>query len=111
MIRSIAGMRPMGTGKPRISTAVQLVDRVLQVELALGPVLAGLELVIGLAVVPELEAAPVAALELVIGLAVVPEPETALVVALELVISPAAVPAVVVVEAADGDKHSMRKNK
>jgi hypothetical protein len=38
----------MGTGKPRISTAVQLVGRGVQVELALGPVLA--ELVHGLAV-------------------------------------------------------------
>jgi hypothetical protein len=48
----------MGTGKPRISTAVQLVGREGQVELALGPVLA--ELVHGLAVA-ELLLVPVVA--------------------------------------------------
>jgi hypothetical protein len=55
-------MRPMGTGKPRISTAVQLAGRVVQVELALGPVQAELEHVQVQA--RELETAPVVALEL-----------------------------------------------
>jgi hypothetical protein len=100
----------MGTGKPRISTAVQLAGRVVQVELALGPVQAELEhvqvqareletvpvvapkLVIGLAVVPELETAPVVAPKLVIDLAVVPGLETAPVVALELELVQVAVP-------------------
>jgi hypothetical protein len=83
----------MGTGKPRISTAAaEPAGRVVQVELAPGRVLAELELgpvlelVIGLAVVPELETAQVAA----------PELETAPVVALELVIGPAVVPELVI---------------
>jgi hypothetical protein len=63
----------MGTGKPRISTAVQLAGRVVQVELALGPVQAELEHVQVQA--RELETAPVVALELLIGLAVAPELE------------------------------------
>ena len=82
----------MGTGKPRISTAVQLVDRVLQVELALGPVaVPELELDPAAAerepvpVVVELELGQVAALAPVIGPAVVPELETAQVAARELV--------------------------
>src|SRR5207244_2969918 len=107
-------MRPMGTGKPRISTAVQLVDRVLQVELALGPVaVPELELDPAAAErepvpgVVELELGQVAALAPVIGPAVVPERETAQVTEREQV----TVPAVRVAEAEDGDKHSMRKNK
>ena len=72
----------MGTGKQPISTAAaEPAGKVVQVELAPGRVLAKvelgqvavLELLIGLAVVPELETAPVVALELVIGPAVVPE--------------------------------------
>jgi hypothetical protein len=79
----------MGTGKPRISTAVQLGGRVAgrrALERGLGQV-AVLELLIGLAVVPELETAPVVALELVIGPAAAPELEleTAQVAARELV--------------------------
>ena len=50
-----------------------------------------LELVIGLAVVPEPETAPVVALELVISPAVVPELETGPVAALELVLVQVAV--------------------
>ena len=114
----------MGTGKPRISTAVQLAGRVVRGELALGPVLAELEL--DPAAAPELETAPVAEQELEIDLVaeeepeIVPvavEPELGRVVAvLEHVLAAAVVAAVVmaavvVVEAADGDKHSMRKNK
>jgi hypothetical protein len=82
----------MGTGKPRISTAVHLAGRVVQGELALGPVLAELELDPAAAerepvpVVVELELGQaVAALELVIGPAVVPELETAQAAARELV--------------------------
>src|SRR5439155_18598853 len=85
-------MHPIGTGKPRISTAVQLVDRVLQVELALGPVaVPELELDPAAAerepvpVVVELELGQVAALAPVIGPAVVPELETAQVAERELV--------------------------
>ena len=50
-----------------------------------------LELVIGLAVVPEPETAPVVALELVIGPAALPELETGPVAALELVLVQVAV--------------------
>jgi hypothetical protein len=100
----------MGTGKPRISTAAaEPAGRVVQVELAPGPVLAELELgqvavlelVIDPAVAPELETAPVVALERVIGPAVGPELvigqveaelEHVQVEALELAIGPVAVP-------------------
>ena len=83
----------MGTGKPRISTAAaEPAGRVVQVELAPGPVLAelgtgrglGQELAIAQVVGRELPTAPVVALELVIGPAVVPELATGQVAALEL---------------------------
>ena len=80
----------MGTGKQRISTAVQLGGRVVRVELALVLVQPELELALVAAeeelsqVLAEPEAAPVVALELVIGPAAVPELETVPVVALEL---------------------------
>ena len=67
----------MGTGKPRISTALQLGGRVAGRR--------ALERVLGQVAVPELETARVAVLELLIGLAVVPELETAQVAARELV--------------------------
>ena len=58
-MRNIAGMHPMGTGKPRISTAAaEPAGRVVQVELALGRVLAELELV---QVLAELALGPVLA--------------------------------------------------
>jgi hypothetical protein len=108
----------MGTGKPRISTAAQLVGKVAgrrALERELGQAVepetseretaqvAVLELVIGLGVVPELGIGPVAAeLELgtvlvaepalEVGLAVEPELETVPVAALKLGIGPVAVP-------------------
>ena len=98
-IRNTAEMRPMGTGKPRISTAVQLAGRVVRGELALGPVLAELEL--DPAAAPELETAPVAEQELEIDLVaeeereIVPvavEPELGRVVAVLEHVLAAAVP-------------------
>ena len=67
---------------------VELALVLVQPELELAPVAAEEELS---QVLAEPEAAPVVALELVIGLAAVPELETVPVVALELVIGPAVV--------------------
>jgi hypothetical protein len=93
-IRNTAEMRPMGTGKRRISTAV---GRLVLIALEVGPELetaqvAALELVIAPAVVPELGTAQVAVLALPIGPAAVLELETAQAVVLALPIGPAAVP-------------------
>ena len=99
IIHNIAEMHLMGTGKPRISTAVQLAGRVVRGELALGPVLAELEL--DPAAAPELETAPVAEQELEIDLVaeeereIVPvavEPELGRVVAVLEHVLAAAVP-------------------